>query len=113
MRSLCRALLVLDLLYCTLATLQEGLPGWHMFESVEELDHELLDRDGRAVDIRDWLPRRVNLVDRHELRNIVEFVCQKERQRAPFTYAEPSTGLRVTLGTEGTGPKACTIHAHR
>ena len=46
-----------------------------------------------------------------ELRRIVAFVCDKERARAPFHYLEPSTGLEVTLGTEGSGPKGCIVHA--
>ena len=107
MRSVCWALLVLNLLYCALAVAQEGLPGWHMFESVESLDHELLDKDGQRVDVRDWLPRGANIVDRAELRRIVSFVCTRERQRAPFTYAEPSRIVRTTLGDD------CKIHATR
>jgi hypothetical protein len=113
MRSLCRALLVLDVLYCVLAAAQEGLPGWHMFESVEPLDHELRDRDGQAVDVRAWLPRGANLVDRGELRGIVAFVCEKERARGPFTYVEPSRGTHVTIGASGTGADGCRVHAPR
>ena len=107
MRALCRALLVLNVLYCVLATAQEGLPGWHMFESVEPLDHELTDREGHPVDVRAWLPRGANLVDRGELRRVVSFVCAREKARAPFIYAEPSRGLRQTLGDD------CKIHASR
>ena len=107
MKPLCRALLVLNVLYCLLALAQEGLPGWHMFESVERLDHELRDRDGLIVDVRDWLPRGANLVDRSELHHVVTFVCQKERGRAPFTYAEPSRGVTMTLGDD------CKVHAAR
>ncbi|MBX3193175.1 MAG: hypothetical protein KF819_39695 [Labilithrix sp.] len=103
MRSLCRALLVLDVLYCCLAAAQEGLPGWHMFESVEKIDHTLVDRDGRAVDVRAFLPRGANVVDRGELRRVVEHVCSKERARAPFTYEEP--GVRVVLGPECRVPR--------
>lgn len=113
MRSLCRALLVLNILYCLLAAAQEGVPGWHMFESVEPLDHVLRDRDGRMVDVREWLPRGANLVDRGELRKVVAFVCDKERARAPFSYSEPGTGLAVMLGAEGSGPKGCIVHAAR
>ena len=113
MRSLCRALLVMNVLYCVLAAVQEGIPGWHMFESVEPLDHVLRDRDGRVVDVREWLPRGANLVDRGELRKVVAFVCEKERARGPFTYEEPSAGLEVTLAAEGSGPKGCIIHAPR
>ena len=111
MRSLCRALLVLNVLYCLLAAAQEGIPGWHMFESVEPLDHVLRDREGRVLDVREYLPRGANLVDRGELRKVVAFVCERERAWAPFTYAEPSTGLEVTLS--GSGPKGCIVHAAR
>lgn len=106
MRSLCRALLALNLLYCLLAAAQDGLPGWHMFESVESVDHELRDRDGNVVDVRAWLPRGANLVDKGELRRIVTFVCKKEQARAPFTYSEPSRES-VTLGDD------CRVHAPR
>lgn len=106
MRPLCRALLVLNVLYCLLAAAQEGLPGWHMFESVESLEHELRDREGNPVDVRAWLPRGANLVDRSELRRVVGFVCAKERAREPFTYRERSAPAS-TLGED------CRVHAAR
>ncbi len=105
-RSLCRAILALNVLYCLLAAAQEGLPGWHMFESVESVEHELRDRDGALVDVRAWLPRGANVVDRDELRRIVTFVCRKEGIRAPFTYKEPSREA-ITLGED------CKVHAPR
>jgi hypothetical protein len=108
-KSLCRALLVLNVLYCLLAAAQEGVPGWHMFESVEPLDHELRDRAGERVDVRAALPRGANLVDRGELRKIVAFVCAKEAARGPFTYVEPSKGLEVRLDP-GAGPDGCKVH---
>jgi hypothetical protein len=118
MKALCRALLVMNVLYCLLAAAQEGLPGWHMFESVETIDHELRDRDGNVVDVRAWLPRGANLVDRGELRKVVAFVCEREAARQPFTYEEPSRGLRVTLGagagaSAGAGADGCKVHAPR
>jgi hypothetical protein len=106
MKSLCRALLVLNVLYCVLAVAQDGLPGWHMFEAVERTDYTMTDRDGRAVDVREWLPRGANVVDRQELRRVVRFVCEKERGRAPFTYEEPG-GVRVILEVD------CRIHVPR
>lgn len=105
LRTVCRALLVLDVLYCTLAAAQEGLPGWHMFESVEDLEHELRDRDGHLVDVRSWLPRGANVVDRGELRRIVGFVCTRVPDKAPFTYSE--RGVDLTIGDD------CKIHAKR
>lgn len=109
MKSLCRSLLILNVLYCVLALVQEGLPGWHMFESVENVEHELRDRDGRLVDIREWLPRGANVVDRGELRRIVRFVCEKESTRAPFTYEEPGA-RRMTLGPS---TESCTVRVPR
>lgn len=110
MKSLCQALLVLNVLYCLLAAAQEGVPGWHMFESVEPLDHELRDRTGGLVDVRASLPRGANLVDRGELRKVVEFICQKEPARAPFTYLEPSRNVSVQLHPH-VGADGCKVHA--
>lgn len=110
MTSFCRALLVLNVLYCLLAAAQEGVPGWHMFESVEPLDHDLTDRDGNAIPVRASLPKGANLVDREELRKVVEFVCGKERARAPFTYVEPSRGVNVRLDPSA-GVDGCKVHA--
>jgi hypothetical protein len=111
MRSLCRALLALNVLYCALALAQDGLPGWRMFEGVEDVRHVLRDKDGVTIDVRAWLPRGANLVDRSELRRVVRFVCERERARAPFTYEEEATSLRTTLGAEGAGPEGCKVHA--
>ncbi|MDB4943868.1 MAG: hypothetical protein JWP97_3402 [Labilithrix sp.] len=112
MKSLCRALLVLDVLYCLLAAAQEGLPGWHMFESVEAVDHELVDRDGIAIDVRSALPRGAVLVDRGELRKVVSFVCRREAARGPFRYSEPSLHVGVTLDP-AQGREGCIVHAPR
>jgi len=77
-----------------------------MFESVEPVEHELRDRDGNLVDVRAWLPRGANLVDRGELRRIVAFVCRREPARAPFTYTE-SSRTPITVGED------CRVHAPR
>ena len=114
MRSLCRALLVLNVLYCLLAAAQEGIPGWHMFESVEPLDHELRDRAGQRVDVRAFLPRGANLVDRGELWKVVGFVCAREATRGPFTYVEPANhpGKRLEVHLDpAAGPDGCKVHA--
>jgi hypothetical protein len=111
MRALCRALLVLNVLYCLLAAAQEGLPGWHMFESVEPLDHELRDRAGDLIDLRASLPRGANLVDRDELRKVVEFICRRDATRAPFTYVEPSRGVTLQLDPAA-GRDGCKVHAN-
>ncbi|MBS2015680.1 MAG: hypothetical protein JST00_22520 [Deltaproteobacteria bacterium] len=111
MRSVCRALLALNVLYCLLALAQDGIPGWRMFESVEDVRHDLTDRDGRVVDVHAFLPRGAHVVDRGELRRIVRFVCEHQRDRAPFAYAERATGLTATLTANG--PEGCRIHAPR
>lgn len=98
--SLCRALLVLDVGYCALAVAEDRLPGWKMFEDVERLDATLRDRDGAVVDVRGYLPRHAWLVRYDELAEVVRFVCEKERARAPFTFEERGRGVRVVLGPE-------------
>lgn len=107
--STCRALLILNVAYCALAAAQEGLPGWHMFESVERVEWSLRASNGETVDIHRWLPKNARLVESTELREVVRFVCEKERARAPFTFDVPNENLHVLLG-----PADCRIpHAHR
>ena len=113
-RGFCRALLVLNVLYCLLAAAQEGLPGWHMFESVEPIDHELRDRDGQVIDVRAVLPKNANLVDRTELRSIVAWICEHEPARAPFTYREQPRRHEqapLVVQLEPIGRDGCKIHA--
>ena len=111
-KALCRALLVLNVLYCLLAAAQEGVPGWHMFESVEPLAHSLTDRTGAPIDVRAYLPRGANLVDRGELRKVAALVCQNEPARGPLTYVEPRAGIDVQLDAR-LGPEGCKVHAPR
>jgi hypothetical protein len=96
MKSLCRALLVLDILYCALAIAEPRLPGWHMFESVDRLDFVLRDRNGVAVDVRAYLPRDAYLVDKGELYAIVRFICEREHDRAPFVLVDNTSGTSLT-----------------
>ncbi len=106
--SLCRALLVLDVLYCMLAVAEDRLPGWHMFEAVERVEPELHDRDGRVVDISAYLPRDARIIDHRELAEVATFICKKERARAPFLFEEHVRGVRVEIG-----PSDCVVHATR
>lgn len=98
---------VLNVLYCLLATAQEGLPGWHMFESVERLDVTMHDKDGVAVDLAAVLPRRARIVDRSELYEVARFACQRAPARAPFVLEERDRGRRLPLGSD------CKVHAPR
>lgn len=116
MKSICRALLVLNIFYCFLAAAQEGLPGWHMFESVEPIDHELRDKDGQLIDIRTVLPKNANLTDRTELRSVVAWICEHQPERAPFTYRETprrKERLPFQVQLEPVGRDGCKIHAPR
>jgi len=108
MRTLCRALLVANVAYCILALTVPGLPGWRMFEAVEDTRYELSDRDGRPVDLAAWLPRGAKVVDRSELRAIVAFVCQKAPERAPLSFVEHATGARYVVLAPG-----CSVDARR
>jgi hypothetical protein len=110
-RSACRALLALNVLYCALAAAQEGLPGWHMFESVEPIDYTLVDRSGVAVDVRTYLPKDAWLVDRSELHAIVRFVCEKHPERAPFMFTDRAGGGGggASATTSSIGPGDCRV----
>lgn len=108
MRSLCLSLFVLDVLYCVVALGDARLPGWKMFASVDRLDYELRDRDGRAVDVRAYLPRGAYVTDYDDLLRIARFVCEKERARAPFAFVERTREVRVELG-----PTDCAANAPR
>lgn len=98
---------VLNVLYCLLATAQEGLPGWHMFESVERLDVTMRDKDGVALDLATVLPRRARLVDRAELYEVARFACQRAPTRAPFVLEDRDRGRTLPLGSD------CKVHAPR
>lgn len=76
-----------------------------MFESVDRLDYTLRDRDGRPVDVRAYLPKSAWLVDYGELTEIVRFVCERERDRAPFTFEEHERAVHAVIG-----PDDCRVH---
>lgn len=85
LKSVCAAMLAVELLYC-LATTATGIaPAWSMFSRIERFDYTLSDRDGRAVDLREHLPPVFYLTDRGMLRYAARCLCAKESQRAPFT----------------------------
>jgi hypothetical protein len=104
LRSVCRALLVLNLAYCTAALFLDELPGWKMFESVEVLDYVLEDVEGHALDVRDALPTSAHLTDAVQLRRVVTFIC--EHHEGPLWFE----GTRGGQG-EWLQPGACKPHA--
>lgn len=101
MLSRCRALLVLNVLYCVLAVLEPGLPGWKMFERVDAFAVTLRDRAGQTIALRDYLPRDAYVTDYGEMLEVVAFVCQKEIARAPLVFEERVRGVRRVLGPGG------------
>lgn len=97
MRSFCRAILALDVLYCLLAATVPGLPGWHMFESVERLEPALTDKDGVTVDLRALLPKGAYVLDAREMEEVARFACARAPERAPFVYEERVARTTFTL----------------
>jgi hypothetical protein len=100
MRSSTRALIALNLLYCTWALFEPRLPGWKMFDSAEPLAYRLHDRDGVEVRVTDSLPRGAYLLEHDDVAEVVTWICEHERERAPFRYVEPTRGIDVMLGPE-------------
>lgn len=84
LRALCRSLLLLNLFYCTGALFVDGLPGWKMFETVESFTFGLTDAQGRTIDVHDYLPGNAHLIDRHQLRRVVQFIRTREASRGPL-----------------------------
>ena len=84
MRRLCIALLLLNLLYCSAALISGRGPAWNMFERVEDLRYDVRDRDGRAVDVYDYLPGSAYLLNREELDVALACIARKAPARAPL-----------------------------
>jgi hypothetical protein len=100
LRSLCTALFVLNSAYCVASLFVEGLPAWKMFQQVRSFDYELRDRAGQAIDVRDYLPRDVHLIDEVQLRRVAQFISEKESARGPFLFRANSSAPRERL-TQG------------
>jgi hypothetical protein len=86
LRSICRALLFLNLAYLSAALFSDALPGWKMFEAVEHLDYVLKNSKGERVDVHSVLPANANLIDKAQLRRVVAFIC--EHRPGPFWFQE-------------------------
>lgn len=103
LRSLCRALLVLNLAYCSIALFVDELPGWKMFESVEPLDYRLTTEAGKSLDVRGVLPKNARLMDSQQLGRVVTFICQRQAERFWF---EPERGGKG----QWLAPGSCATH---
>ena len=104
LRSVCRALLTLNLAYCTAALFLAELPGWKMFESVEVIDYVLEDEEGHSLDVHDALPANAHLIDASQLRRVVAFIC--EHHKGPLWFEESRGGQGEWLRSGACEPHA-------
>ncbi len=89
-RSICRALLVLDVGYCALAAVVPGLPGWKMFESSAHVTYSLKAGDGSDVDAYGWVPRAARDLDEPDVIAVARWLCRHHRVATPLTFDGPS-----------------------
>jgi hypothetical protein len=68
LRSACRALLILNLLYCAAALFEDRMPAWKMFESGEPLDPALTRR------AEAYLPDGAYLLSQAELDSVLRWI---------------------------------------
>ena len=93
LRSLCIALLVLDLAYCGLGLFVEALPGWKMFTEPAGSGWQVLDEQGRVVELRSHLPALVYSVDVHQAERITRFLCREQGASLLFYAAQDADPL--------------------
>jgi hypothetical protein len=107
MRSICRALLVLDVLYCVLAFFEDRLPGWKMFATVER-PAAVRGDDGRPFDLAAYLPRDAHVVDAAQTVEIAKFVCERRRAALVITDA---VGGRWRVSPAADPGRGCVVDA--
>jgi hypothetical protein len=100
MRSICRALLVLDVLYCVLAFFEERLPGWKMFAVVER-PAAVAYEGGAPLDLARYLPRDAHVVDTAQTVEIAAFVCRREHAAIVVRDVERGRTWRIAPAAEG------------
>lgn len=88
MKWLFRILLVLNVVYCVVALVTRAFPGWRMFELVEPIDLQLDDRNGRPIDLHNYLPSDAYITSMRQIPDLISFVCEKNRDRGPFVLKE-------------------------
>jgi hypothetical protein len=89
LRSVCRALLVLDIGYCLAAVFLPDLPGWKMFETAERAAYALHAGDGHAVDAYAWVPASARDLDDRDLAQIARWLCVGRREPLPLRLDTP------------------------
>ena len=107
MRSIYRALIALDVLYCVLALFEDRLPGWKMFEEVEPKG-ALIDNQGQTIDTAAYLPRGAHVVDVGQAAEIAIFICDRDPSHAPYILDDRTHGKRRAIRSSG---KGCVIDA--
>ena len=104
LRSLCRALLALDVAWCAAALALPELPGWKMFDAPQGERFTIADGEGRAIDAYAWVPRGVVGLDTTDATRIARWLCRERRAKPPLRI-DGETTHRVIDGPE------CAPHA--
>ncbi len=102
-RSLCGALLVLDVGYCALALLVPGLPAWKMYESAQRSVYVLRAED-REIDPHVWAPRSARDLDEADVIGVARWLCRTGREKGPLRF--DSAAVHRTIE-----PPRCVDHA--
>jgi len=61
-----------------------SLPGWTMFARFERLPSALVDKDGKAESLYDFVPKDVYVTGMSGARAIASFACRRMPERAPW-----------------------------
>ena len=92
-----KILLILNILYCTIASIVDDLPGWKMFQEVEKIEYRLQDKNANEVDLYNYVPRDAFLLELNAVISVVEFICRKRADLAPFVFEEKFSSIHRTL----------------
>ena len=95
-----RVLLILNIAYCSLASLGTTLPGWKMFDKVEAMRFSLKDAEGRSIEVRDCLPAGAYFNSPRALLPVLGFICRSGRHPLPLVFEEQVRGVRLRIGAE-------------
>ena len=76
-----------------MTTLGGKAPAWGMFSRVERLDYSLVDKDGRSVDLRAFLPPVFYAANRDILLDAAECACRKAPATTPWRVVLPSLAI--------------------
>jgi hypothetical protein len=97
LRRLCLFLLAANLAYCAVSSLGGKAPAWGMFSRVERLDYSLADKDGKAVDLRAYLPPVFYMANRDILIDAAACACRKSPATTPWRLTLPALGIARTV----------------